>query len=1451
MSTKPKADADYVVSVMTTTSDSANTISNTPAVTPPPVEKKNKDPKRWGSDYVSPEATASLPSRLTLWWLTDLFAVGSKRPLYASDIWKVGPNWSVEHTSAMLDRAWDEELQRAADYRAQNSAPVKDDSKAGGGKDNKVDKAEEKKAALRTASLARALRKAWFWLLFPAGVAKFLADLAILFSPFIIKYILQFVRQSQIDDAMGQEMPPLSKGFGYILGLFGLQIFASICSAQFFLISVTQGMAMRTALTSAIYRKSLRLSPLARQDYNAGKVMTILATDTARVESFVTLIHLLWTAPLFICGVTAMLITQLGPSALAGIFLLVLITPLNGKMMRSVGMLRRVVAPLTDSRVKLIQEILSGVRIIKYFAWEKPFIKKVEDIREKELAAVFKRSFLGASVLAVAFTLPIACAMISIIVYGLTRTMDPTVVFPALTWFGQLRFPLNFLPQTLVGWADFQVALKRIGDLLQAPELDSEPLLLKSADLAISFVNADFVWEAPPPTEDDFKLPPIPMGPPRGPGGPGGGPPGGGGGPPGGGPPGGKKGGKGGKGGPDGPGRPGGPRGPGGPGGPKKPAFIPPSKPTLRNISLDIKAGSLVAIVGPVGCGKSSLLNALISEMKRLSGSVSLCGSVGYSSQQGWIQGATLRDNIIFGKPFDRVRYLRTIRDCALAQDLALLPDGDMTQIGERGINLSGGQKQRVNLARVLYFNSDITLLDDPLSACDPQVARHLFDHCIRGGMAGKTRLLVTHQLHLLPQVDYVVCIKDGEIAEAGTFEELRQTENGAFASLMQQYGGTPDAAKEKAAAEMALNRSDAAAAAEDNNEDAAELLAIEKLLARTGAAAKLTTDEERATGSVKLGVWAAYTRAAGGPTAALSLALVVLLAQCATVGNSLWLVEWQENKIESFSTGKYVAVYCAWGLFQGLTMFAYSIFFSYAGVHAARVLHNKALERVLRAPSRFFDTTPLGRIINRFSKDTDSVDNALSDALRMFVNQVGTIISTFVVITYATPYFVIPCVPLLIIYLWLQKIYLASSRELKRLDSNMRSPLYASFGEALVGAVTVRAYRQQERFTLDINKKINANNAPYFLMLAGQRWLSIRLEFLGALLVFAAASFGLVDRTGHVLSAALFGLSLSFALQVTQTLNMAVQQFSASEIGMNSVERTDHYAYHLEMEPLPALPPPGSSTIAPTLQIVSEKAPPAEWPRTGAIEIKNLYLQYAPELPAILKKISLFIADRQKVGIVGRTGSGKSSLIHALFRTVEPCLGSVITIDGIATNTVPLESLRRGIAIVPQDPTLFSGTFRSNLDPFNEYTDADLHLALQRAQLTALVAEKGGLEGKVTEGGENLSVGTRQLLCLARAVVKRPRILIMDEASANVDMETDAIVQRALREDFGDCTVLCIAHRLNSVMDYDRILVLADGELVEYDTPRRLVANPNGALAAIVAETGEANAQVLLNMMK
>ncbi|PPD68207.1 hypothetical protein GOBAR_DD34916 [Gossypium barbadense] len=766
-------------------------------------------------------------------------------------------------------------------------------------------------------------------------------------------------------------------------------------------------------------------------------------------------------------------------------------------------------------------------------------------------------------------------------------------------------------------------------------------------------------------------------------------------------------------------------------------------RPTLSNINLDIPVGSLVAVVGSTGEGKTSLISAMLGELPPISeASVVVRGKVAYVPQVSWIFNATVRDNILFGSSFESARYEKALDVTALRHDLELLPGGDLTEIGERGVNISGGQKQRVSMARAVYSNSDVYIFDDPLSALDAHVARQVFDKCVKGELRGKTRVLVTNQLHFLSQVDRIILVHEGMVKV----------------------------------------------------EDSLSRFMVQECIGR-------------------------------------------FMGEILRVSSSTWLSSWtDQSTTKMHGPGYYNLIYSLLSFGQVLVTLVNSYWLIISSLYAAKRLHDAMLTSILRAPMTFFHTNPLGRIINRFAKDLGDIDRNVAPFVNMFLGQVSQLLSTFVLIGVVSTMSLWSIMPLLVLFYAAYLYYQSTAREVKRLDSVTRSPVYAQFGEALNGLSTIRAYKAYDRMA-DMNGKSMDNNIRFTLVnMSSNRWLAIRLETLGGLMIWFTATFA-VMQNGRAQNqqeyASTMGLLLSYALNITSLLTAVLRLASLAENSLNAVERVGTYIELPSEAPL----------------IIENSRPPPAWPSSGSIKFEDVVLRYRPELPPVLYGLSFTISPSDKVGIVGRTGAGKSSMLNALFRIVELERGRIL-IDGCDIAKFGLMDLRKVLGIIPQAPVLFSGTVRFNLDPFSEHNDADLWEALERAHLKDVIRRNSlGLYAEVSEAGENFSVGQRQLLSLARALLRRSKILVLDEATAAVDVRTDALIQKTIREEFKSCTMLIIAHRLNTVIDCDRILLLDSGRVLEYDTPEELLSNEGSSFSKMVQSTGDANAQYLRSL--
>ncbi|KAJ3397885.1 Canalicular multispecific organic anion transporter 2, partial [Chytriomyces hyalinus] len=860
---------------------------------------------------------------------------------------------------------------------------------------------------------------------FPIGLLKFIADILNSIAPLFLQVIIRYVAESS-----GLNPPPLYMGLIYAFGLFLINMTA------------TYSMSMRATLTGAIYRKSMRLSGASRQQFNPGHITNIISTDLIRTEMFIVLFHLQWTFPIQVAVIIGILIHTIGVAALAGLALLVAMVPLQVYVIKTLVSLRKTNAKKTDQRLRLTSETLSSIRVIKFFAWEDSFLERIIHIRMQELKAVVSGNMIRAGITASGFAIPVMAGVVTFIVYSVTSPVfDATVVFTALALFNQLRGPLMWTPQMIGSWADTRVALTRIHALLMSPESTFEPSVDADAEYAVTVTRGDFVWESAHDSGAHNE----------------------------------------------------------------SSAFIieegvtvegatgvePFERITLHNIELKVPKGALVAIVGAVGSGKSSLLNATVGQLKPLNpdAKVVFNGSVGYAPQTAWIMNASLRDNILFGLPFDQERYDRAIDVCALRRDLEVLAGGDMAEIGERGINLSGGQKQRV---------SSIVLLDDVLSAVDAHVGKFIFNECICGELKDRTRLLVTHQLHFVPQCDIVVTMKNGRISECGTYAELIASK-GEFSALMTSYGGVAEE-PEHSDEEKPLST-------EEKNGDI-------DLAKKPNGPKELMTVEDRETGAVKSSVFITFAVAMGGWGVVFSILLLLVLAQLCRIATDLWLVYWCNRSIPDFSNAAYMWTYFGLGLSQSVLIIVFSLMVAIGGTVAAKTLHQDALKRVIHTPTSFFDTNPLGRVLNRFSRDQDVIDNTLPDAVRMFFISFGMAFSTFCLVSYSTTgWFLVALVPLMAAYYFLQDMYRRTARELKRLDALTRSPLYSHITESMTGVNTIRAYREQSRFIAKTDMLIDQNNKPYYLQQIGARWLGMRLEYIGNSLVLTTSLFAVISR--------------------------------------------------------------------------------------------------------------------------------------------------------------------------------------------------------------------------------------------------------------------------------------------------------------------------------------------------
>ncbi|TRY79300.1 hypothetical protein TCAL_05131 [Tigriopus californicus] len=848
-----------------------------------------------------------------------------------------------------------------------------------------------------------------------------------------------------------------------------------------------------------------------------------------------------------------------------------------------------------------------------------------------------------------------------------------------------------------------------------------------------------------------------------------------------------------------------------------------------KNITVCVPQGCLVAVVGQVGSGKSTLLAAILGEAERLEGEVCVNGStIAYVSQEAWIQNASVKNNIIFAKDKpDHQWYKQVIEACSLEQDLHQLMDGDQTLIGEKGINLSGGQKQRIAIARAAYSSADIFLLDDPLSALDSQTASHVFEQVLsnNGILRHSTRVLATHNTSILSQADLVAVLKDGEVAKFGPPGKV-MTSSLEISRLV------------KSLEEEEQNKSKPE---EDQKEDTNKFDKLKKPSAKDKketALAQRLKDEDVLTGRVKGQAYQKYLRALGIPLCVLILGLF-MANQAISTGTTIWLAAWSDHNSHVLSdseanvnsssslkrepaNGLYIGVLGAFGGAQAVLSFLRNLVFFLACARGSKIIHNSLFGVIIRAKTRFFDITPTGSIMNRFAADLNVVDQPLPNALSSFLFTFMEVTSVLIVISITTPIFMIIIVPLVLVYTFLIRVYIPSSRQLQRYVSSTKSPINLHFSETIQGISTIRAFQHEKIFNDEFESRVQEYLRFQYTSAMATRWLSLRSEALGNIVVLVAALVAVAQR--NILTAGWVGLSITYALSVTETFNWVLQNGSKLEEQAVNLERIRETEEHAPLER--------------PWQKPSADPKDRRWVKKGDIEFRNLTLAYDEHLEPVLKGINLSIKSGEKVGVCGRTGAGKSSLAVALLNLVDSWSGQMF-LDGIDVRPLGLHSLRSQITMIPQDPVMFKGTIRQNIDPFNKFKDDAIWDSLANCHMdTHIERFSAGLEHQVEEGGSNFSVGQKQLICLARALLKDNTIVFLDEATASMDAETDKTIQETLFRELEGKTLITIAHRLNTVLNYDKILVLDEGQVVEFDTPQHLLSDENSHFYAMIHQS-------------
>ncbi|KAJ2946418.1 hypothetical protein O0L34_g12457 [Tuta absoluta] len=1239
----------------------------------------------------------------------------------------------------------------------------------------------------REPSLWSAIVKTYWLSFMPGSIYVIIAATVRTLQPVVFSELLNYW---VVDSTMSQ----LEASY-YALALILINFTTMMCQHHNSKFTLRFSMKIKVACSALLYRKMLRINQVSIGETAAGKLVNLLSNDVARFDYSFMFLHNLWVVPVQVAVVLYLLWQTAGYAPFVGLFSVVfLMFPIQGFLTKLSAVLRRKMAARTDKRIKLMNEIINGIQVIKMYAWEKPFQIVVAAARAYEVAMLKKASFVRSTFIGFMMFVERTILFVTCLTLVLSGTpITATVIYPIQQYFSIIQMFLTLiLPMAIFYLTEMKVSIERIQSFLVMDE--REDLALQPSS---NFVN-NLKFSTKKSNDDMAK---ITLGKYKTENGIG-----------------------------------------------KAvasesdiggeyaielsgvsaswTAVSEQTKLTLNNVTMRVRKGRSCAIIGPVGSGKSSLLQMLLKELNVTKGSFNVHGTVSYACQEAWLFPATVRENIVFGRPYDSARYKRVCEACCLTPDFKQFPYGDLSLVGERGVSLSGGQRARINLARAVYREADIYLLDDPLSAVDANVGRSLFEGCINGYLQGRTVILVTHQVHFLNAVDQIVVLNEGTVENIGTYDEIAKTGK-AFARLMnndknegEQADG--DNADKRPSLKKATSLQHGASVKEDDDDRMEQTLAA----------------EERASGTLKWDILQRYLSSVNSWCVVMSVLLALVVSQGAGTACDYWLSFWT-NQVNSYmnendnqlpdtawdfqvgilTTAQYVGIYGGLVLAVIALLFVRISIFVAACIRASQNLHNTVFKNMLTATMSFFDTNPSGRVLNRFSKDLGAVDELLPrsflETIQMYLNMTSVLVLNAI----ALPYTLIPTAILITVFVFLLKWYLNAAQSVKRLEGTTKSPVFGKISSTLAGLSTIRSSNAQEMLLRDFDAAQDLHSKAFYTFVGGSAAFGLYLDMLCIVYLTAVMGIFVFVDFGGIIPVGSVGLAVSQSMVLMMMLQMAAR-FTADFLAhTTSVERVLEY-----------------SDLPPEKNINDGQAPPsAEWPTKGHISFENIYMKYSEEGDYVLRNLNFTIESGWKVGVVGRTGAGKSSLITALFRLYD--MDGSVKIDGVDTFGLNKQELRSKISIIPQEPVLFSASLRYNLDPFDSYSDDEIWRALEQVELKDAIP---ALDFKVSEGGSNFSVGQRQLVCLARAILRSNKILIMDEATANVDPQTDALIQKTIRKAFAPCTVLTIAHRLNTIMDSDRVLVMDKGEAVEFDTPYALLNNPRSVFTFMVKETGD-----------
>ncbi|CAG9860600.1 unnamed protein product [Phyllotreta striolata] len=1244
------------------------------------------------------------------------------------------------------------------------------------------DRALEQK---RQPNMRKVIAKTFYKEFMMYGLVMFVLEVAVrLFQPiFVGCFIRYFNENNRLRTTKGEAVKPpqffyrvlnfwqpdqgiitIEEAYFFAGGIAFCNLLVVMVTHPYMLGVLHVGMKVRVACCSLIYRKALRLKFTSLGGETVGNVVNLMSNDVTRFDLAPIFVHYLWISPIQMSCIIYFLHKEVDDASFYGSFAVLFVVPVQMLLGYRTAVLRRLAGGRTDERVRQMNEIIQSIQVIKMYAWEKPFAGMIKKLRQKELKVLKQTSYIRGLIMSFIMFTSRSAIFLTVVTYILIgEHITAEKVFLIISYYQILRQTMTvYFPQGVAMVAEGFVSISRIEEFMKTEETnvgDPSPI--------------DRYWQIKPK-----KYPKRPMQSAQ-----------------------------------------------------RGDAYIQiihgHSKYgdilCLEDLNLEFKPGQTVAVVGPVGAGKSCLLHLIMGELPLFSGKLNLRGVVSYASQEPWLFVGSVRQNILFGRRFDYHRYREVIKVCALTRDFSILPFGDRTIVGERGVSLSGGQRARVNLARCVYKEADIYLLDDPLSAVDIQVGQQLFEACIKRYLHEKIVILITHQLQYLKRADYIVIMNEGLIQCQGPYKGLMEKADLSYFATILKEASTASPIEEKEVERLLQGISVTSTVFNS-------MIDIEGKKRRP-----LIVPEMRTTGSVDFANYKAYFRAGANFCGIVCMIILFLLAQVIASGGDFFLAQWVNveelryfkgsaesmGMYNNLSRDNFVLIYMILMIMTIVVAILRSLVYYSVCMRSSQRLHNKMFESVIHACLLFFNVNSSGRILNRFSKDLGAVDellpNAFCDTTQLLLNLIGAII----IVAMVEPMLLIPTFLMVVAFYFLRRVYLATSRNVKRLEGITRSPVFAHLNASLQGLTTIRSNGAEKILVDEFDSLQDIHSSAWFMFLYTSRAFGLWLD------IICSCYIGLVSYSFVVLGDDYYGSAVGLA--ITQCIGLSglvqwgMRQSAELENQMTSVERVLEFT-RIEHEP--------------DLESTPDRKPPSVWPKYGKIEFIDCSMRYSYFEPYVLKHMSLVIKPKEKIGIVGRTGAGKSSMIGTVFRLAT--YEGLILIDNLDISILGLHDLRKKLSIIPQEPVLFSGTLRYNLDPFHEFTDEQIFTTLLDVEIS--MAMKKGIEcldDIMSEGGTNISVGSRQMVCLARAILRNNIILVMDEATANVDAQTDRFIQTTIRTKFAHCTVLTIAHRLNTVMDYDKILVLDAGQLIEFDHPHVLLQNPNGILTDMVRKTG------------